>query len=749
MTGRILPYSDRVASPPNTNLPKRQSLQKAQEIIYKFLIELVNKSSPDAVILKLKQLFVYTDEPSNSKVNQAIYEIIFNNNEEEFKNTLKRSCYILINNWISNRKYKYIQELLQLLAEAGTTRQNLSRSLNRLRSWLVNFINSEDYQELQLFASPYISHKGGYWSHRYTSYLLVPQYLDSKNPIEQREIAKNLSKWLKDKFNFELAMYIVRCESPSFKHEKPANPTKIGNEVIHLIKKVVPSHIFFNYENYAYRFTEQIKNLTYEDFKERLKEYILFSVTDSRSLKLLKTKLSEKLDDLYEIHHQEILSVDLLLRTCRRIIDFLTTEDGQQPSELFILLNSQGGTLTLVLTLLKTILICKYVRTHLEVCIAKLIRYYENYPEDECQWFIYFLEVFNIVLSIYTENVKYNLVTIKTNALGDRSVVDLDAYRVFAQLKGTDLRNIDLKGADIRSIKLSAADLRDANLSRANLSQADLSLAKLRRANLSCAMLKGTELVSADLKSADLSGASLSGAHMRRADLSHANLSRAHLIATKLHLADLHNADLSSAMLRHASLNASELSSADLRYADLQQSDLSYTNLSDANLSKANLGGADLRHTQLHQANLNGANLHHANLSEANLSGANLTEANLNSAELNNVNLNGAELNGAHLRWATLSNASLSNANLSRADLSHTDLSGCDLRGADLRNALLRHVNLKNADLSYADLRGVNLFNTELRHANVKGTQFSKNLNLYDGMKRELKQRGAIIEIDQ
>lgn len=734
MSGRILPNDYPLNYSTETHRAKQQSIHQSQELIYQFLINLVKKSPPETVLLEFKNLFFLCELNSNSKVIQALYQIIFRNHEGEFRNTLKRSAYILINNWSSKRQYNHIQELIQLLTETGVNQRTLSPSLNRLRIWLANFINSEGYQELKLFVSHYTYTPQGkdHWVERYTSYLLVPQYIDSQNPIEQRESARNLAKRLKEKFKFDLAMYTARCDSPRFKDNKFSNPTSLGTGVISLIKKVVSKNLLSNYRNYAHRFLKETRNLNYGDFKKSIQKYLIFYISSPTSLDSFNKQLSEKLGCLYESHNDEKLSGGLLLRTCRQIVEFLTTEDGQKPSFLFSLLSSQESPLTIAILFLKIILICKYVHTHLEVCIAKLIRYYAAYPEKDCQWFINFLEIFNIVFTIYSANVQYNLVKVKDHAPDSQRVVDLDAYRIFSQLKGANLRGANLSGANLIQADLKAADLRDANLSGADLTQADLSLAKLSRANLSGAILTGAKLSAADLNSTDLTGASLSGADLRRADLRQAKLSNASLKAIKLHRTKLQPADLSS-----VSLNLYELTSVDLESTALQP----------ANLSDANLSGADLRHTTLIQANLSGADLHHANLSNANLTGANLSKANLNQANLNGASLRDADLKNASLRCTTLSAASLSRANLSRADLSYAQLSNSNLSFTNLSYTLLRHVNLNGTDLSHADLNGTNLFSSELSRANVKGAYFRENSTLSEETRLNLKQRGAIVEM--
>ncbi|MBD2015409.1 pentapeptide repeat-containing protein [Microcoleus sp. FACHB-53] len=714
MTGRIFPNAYELDWSKDTNLPHQASLQQSQDLIYKSLKSLVNSQPPETVLLEFKNLFISGDSSLNPEGLQALYKIILNNDEQEFKNTLKRSCYILINNWASQRKFGFIQELIQILAAAKETPTPLSPSLKRLKSWIINFVNQEDYQELKLFAAPHLSQERGYWSHRYTSYLLVPQYLDSRNPKEQREIARNLSQRLKEKFKLDLAMYTARCNSSIAQNKEVSNsnPTKLGEGVIGLIKKVITRTTLFDYTNQAHIFLQQTRELNYLKFKHRLKSYLGISIQHKKGLEILPTKFYEKIDNLYETHNQDSLNVDLLLRTSRQIIEWLTTEDGQEPSYLFIVLTTQGNTLTLVVILLKVILICQYVRTYLEVCIAKLIRYYEKYPEKECQWFINFLEIFNLVMAIYTENVQYNLVQVKDNHSENQLLGDLDTYRVFSQFKGADLRGNDLSNTDLRHSDLSAADMREANLCGTDLTQADLSLAKLSNANMSRAILNEAELIAADLNHADLSGATL--------------------IATKLRHADLHQANLSHATLNRATLNASTLSGADLREADLQYTDLSYANLNQANLSGANLQYADLSNASLSGANLSGANLQNANLSHANLHSAKLPQANLSRADLESVNLRGANLQGALLRHVKLSHGNLSGANLSRADLSHAELSCGNLRGANLSDALLRHVNLSGADLRDANLKGANLFSTHLNCADITHAQFGENSEFFE-----------------
>lgn len=410
-----------------------RNIQQSQDTIYRFLLEIVRKWPPEEVLLEFKRLFIYHVDSVSSDVLQAVYDIVFANNEEDFRNTLKRCCYILVNNWDASRNYKPIKELIQLFVDPTIGRYTASPTLKRLRHWIDNFVKGQDYTELKLFASRY-DDQAGPWSSRYTSYLLVPQYIDLSNPIEQREAARALSKQLKDRFKFDLAMYIAKSQTNAPTSQLPKNPTALGEEVLRLIKAIVARKGPFSYANVANIFLNQIENSSYKNFKQSLKQYLIFSVDSKEYVETLRSRLNERLDTLYASHDDEPVSNALILRTCNRVIEYLTTENQSDPSQLFILLLSQGNPITLVITLLKLILICKHARTHLEARIAELIKYYQDFPEDECAWVVNFLEVFNVTFAIHAENVQYNLIKMQ----GDDQAVhqfDPDRYRIFSQLK--------------------------------------------------------------------------------------------------------------------------------------------------------------------------------------------------------------------------------------------------------------------------------------------------------------------------
>ncbi|MBD2740266.1 hypothetical protein [Coleofasciculus sp. FACHB-1120] len=413
-----------------------QNIPKAQEVICQFFLDIVKQWTPDLVLYEFRILFVNPAKAVESAHLKALRTIILSKDEEEFKNTLKRSCYILLNNWILSRNYQALQDLVQLISNSADGDSISSPSTKCLKTWLTDFVNSQDYEELKLFVSKYQNREQDHWKSRYTPYLLTPQYVNKKNPEEQRQAAKGLSKQLKEQFKFDLAMYTAHSGSTGFNTKENQNPTALGDQALRLIKKVIAKRGMFSYENIANIFLKQTKQLKYKYFKQGLLKYLFYSTESQGEVKNLQTNLGKALEPLYkEIDEEEVNSL-LLLKTCKRVIECLTIKKNGEPASLFISLASEGKSVTLAILLLKIILICPPTRTHLEVCLAKLIKYYEEYPQEECSWVINFLEVIRITLTIYTENIQFDLVNMEEDSLSPVPSVNGAAYRVFSRKYG-------------------------------------------------------------------------------------------------------------------------------------------------------------------------------------------------------------------------------------------------------------------------------------------------------------------------
>jgi hypothetical protein len=400
------------------------NLQNEQDRIYQFFLKIIKQKTTEEVL-------------------------------KEFQHTIKRCCYILINNWETTRQYGCIQQFVALFDDyKSQLKAANSQKINPYQIWLNNFIGSRDFEQIKVYAARYEKTKKDNWSSRYTPYLLVAQSYDQNNSPEQRKAARLLSRQMKDKFKFELAMYVAYCQSDISRTTKYKNPSILGDNILRIIKIIVNKKGTYSYVNIANIFVRQTQNQTLRQLKDSLQKYLLFySMEPPAFVESIKENLAINLSS-WKLESDD-LQIDqaLFLRTCNRVIDCLTTENGKAPSTLCLGLLSQGHSLTLVVLLLKIVLISKPSRAHLEIRIAQLITYYQKYPADQCQWLINFMEIFDITFAIYAENVEYNLINMKDEKDDFHPLDDLNDYRVFSQLK-LKPENLDKKESESPSQKL-------------------------------------------------------------------------------------------------------------------------------------------------------------------------------------------------------------------------------------------------------------------------------------------------------
>lgn len=414
---------------------KTQFLSKAQELICNFFLKAVKQDAPETVLQSFKRVFIELTVATDSIPQRALSFIGAAGSEETYINTLKRSIYILVNNWNATRQQEYLPQLVQLLSTTLDAQKIGSVTSVRLQLWRRNFINSQDYQELQLFASKYDTSKHRqHWSERYSSYLFACQSVDASKPLEQQEAARTYSKQLKEQFKLNLAMYTARAASATCPNNTSPNPTSLGEHALDLIQELLKKRDRFSYASLARIFLSQAQPLRYKDFKPSLLNYLFYALGDGDLIETIRTQLTYQLDNLYQTYDHQAWDNSLLLRTCNRLIEYLTTVNRETPSPLFIILATQGEAMTLAILLLKIVLLCPATHTHLESCLGQLIQHYKIKAESECKWLVHFLEVVQLTLTLYAENVRYNLVKMSEYQPESSEIDEKTIYRIFSQL---------------------------------------------------------------------------------------------------------------------------------------------------------------------------------------------------------------------------------------------------------------------------------------------------------------------------
>lgn len=132
-----------------------------------------------------------------------------------------------------------------------------------------------------------------------------------------------------------------------------------------------------------------------------------------------------------------------------------------------------------------------------------------------------------------------------------------------AILVSCDLRGATIREADLHDVNLSMADLQHADLTNSNLREGNLSLACLNDAKLNKTILTRVDFESARLIRADLRGATLTRSEMRGADLESADLGGSRLRGANLSMADVTQADFANTLFSSTVLGDLDLSVAD------------------------------------------------------------------------------------------------------------------------------------------------------------------------------------------
>lgn len=406
----------------------------AQQQFYDDLLEAVRQQPPVEALAEFEDTFFGHCHTLNADVSPFLYKLLFANDEAEFCHTLKRACYIFVNNWDLSRQSEMVHMLLELFQQPDLQKDTLSPIINRLRRWLLNFANSPDFEQLKLFAVQRIGPtEPGSWSSRYVAYQLIAQYVDENNSLEQRAAARTMSRRLKNKFKHDLAMYTAFSQNSSRLNHKYLNPTVLGDEVLRLIKAILMCRGQFSHRNVARLFQQQTHDAYYQDYKESLLEYLCFSMSHPNFVTVIETKLGKQLSQLYREHDEKLVNPSLNLLTCNRLIDYVITEDKHQPSTLFVQLLSQGNPLNVAILLLKIVLLSPNSQLYLEARLADLIHYYKPYMEAECRSIVQFLEIFGVIFAIYSDNVEYNLVQVSGKRDGIPGTPSTDEFRIFSR----------------------------------------------------------------------------------------------------------------------------------------------------------------------------------------------------------------------------------------------------------------------------------------------------------------------------
>ena len=407
-----------------------RGLYDAQRILYDYFLKAVQTEQPADVIRTFRTLFFYQADSMETSALPAIYTLVSANAEDFCHQAIKRICYILINNWHIQRNNTAIAALFDVFADPILHRSSASEMLTRLRCWVIKFIQSQDFRELQLYRPDLQQNSDSSWINRYTSYLFAAQSCNTDNPYEQRLVAQAQSRQQRERFKFSLAMYTAYGSQASRRYE---NPTILDSNVLMLIRKLLVRRGKLDDKHMAKLFLAQSKQVKFSSFKHGFFRYLLFTSAGTPTESLIQRHLESRLQEIYPHRDLDLVDNALLLRMANRVIDACTIDSAGKMSPLLQEALAMKDVLTPTMLLLRTVLVSPCSQSHLDVRIAALIELHALKDEASCHEFIQFLEVLRIASTIHLQDVEYSLVTMSEAGRTDSSSPsETSEYRFFS-----------------------------------------------------------------------------------------------------------------------------------------------------------------------------------------------------------------------------------------------------------------------------------------------------------------------------
>lgn len=393
---------------------------KLEEVLYQHWQTSRQEESPDQVIQRFRQLFVEASGYADSAVWSALTSLTQRAHaDRQFKYTLNRCCYTLINPWYTQSRYHWaIPELISLFEQLPETAPYSIES-KKIRALVKDFTLSEQYATLnrlkQVFLEPKTSADQALLpleeqplGHRIRHYpFLYDNSLLTKDSTQEQK--QNILD-LRRKAEKDLGLNLVRHQSFLQGHSRPGqagNPTLLDDHSLsealnHYTGKFDGHRTQKDWASWFLTFSKTTRS--FRDFKEEFVEYLIQPIAavepkyaDNHFTRQLRHYLRDILCD-FDNHR---LNDFIVVETCRKVLNYLVVDrlPNKRPEFRAFrhLLNDVGYTLTVGL-LLRVVLFCSMAKPWLERCFSVLFNLHEQKFCKDVPWLVTSLEHTNIAL---------------------------------------------------------------------------------------------------------------------------------------------------------------------------------------------------------------------------------------------------------------------------------------------------------------------------------------------------------------
>jgi hypothetical protein len=349
-----------------------------------------------------------------------------NHADRQFKYTLNRCCYTLINPWYTQPRHHWaIPELIGLF-ETLPKAEALSLESRRIRALVREFIASEQYAALcrlqRIFLEPKTfggSHSETFTEHplgdriRHYPFLYDNSLLTKDSSQEQKHNILDLRR----KAEVDLGIRLARYQSYQQGHSRNiqiVNPTlldepSLREALTHYTGKIDGHRTQKDLARWFATYSKTARSS--REFKEEFVDYLIQPIAavepryaDNHFTRRLRQYLQESLSDFDD----QRLNQFIVVETCRKALNFLVVDSPQKPvfRNFLHLLNDIGYTLTVGL-LLRIVLFCSAAKPWLERCFSVLFNLHEEKFCKDVPWLVNSLEHTNVALITNFNNVGY------------------------------------------------------------------------------------------------------------------------------------------------------------------------------------------------------------------------------------------------------------------------------------------------------------------------------------------------------
>jgi hypothetical protein len=404
------------------------TLQEQQ--LYDHWLQRVAVETPDELLARFRKLFIdgvaYPDYAVWKNLEQILSSSLA---EQTFKFVLNRTCHILINRWLMQpRLHTEIPRLIALFDAhpAGLAR---TRTTQRLRHLVQQFKQTEHYLTLCRLArvidqgveeSNSSDRPLGTLVRRYP-YLYKHGLLTEDSTTEHRQRIRFLQAQVQRQFEVKLSHYITHRLRHSYcaaidKPQAPGNlilqpncrsvqnPTLLSDRHLDAALKRYGGKVdgCNTYRDLARQFlTYSQQAPCYRTFKRELYDYLTASIDPKYGDRQFKPRLADFLDNTLPYNDSARLNDMLLTGSCRQLLNFLVVQSPKQPHHyIYSDLSANLGIACTIGLLMKIVLICHKVKSHLESRFSILFNHYESHNRDGVHWLIDSLEHLNIAFSL-------------------------------------------------------------------------------------------------------------------------------------------------------------------------------------------------------------------------------------------------------------------------------------------------------------------------------------------------------------